>query len=123
MTIKFTVIPHNQLAAALPHSESASRAADAGDVAALDEATTSLQSIASHDSSLQLPEQEWRAITQLFGQSVTHGELDFVIYGDALNRWITTAREAGSARLAEWLKTALAAGHAVLQLPMEDNDE
>lgn len=123
MNVEFGIIPHDQLKAALRHGETASRAAETGNVAALDEATTALHSIASHDSPLRLTEEEWRAITQLFGQGVTHGELDFIIHGDALDRWITSAREAGAAKFAEWLEAAKAAGHAVLQLPMEGKDE
>ena len=123
MNVEFRMIPHDQLKAALRQGEMASRAADTGNVAALDEATTALHHIASHDSALQLPEEEWRAITQFFGQSVTHGELDFIIRGEALDRWITSARNANAGQFAEWLEAAKSAGHAVLQLPMEGDDE
>lgn len=123
MNVEFGIIPHDQLKAALRHGETASQAADTGNIAALDEATTALHSIASHDSALRLPEDQWRAVTKLFGQSITHGELDFVIHGEALDRWITSARKAGAAKFAEWLESAKAAGHAVLQLPIEGDDE
>ena len=123
MNLEFAVITQDQLAVALQHGERAAQAADAGDIAALDEATASLQAIARPDYAPHLSEAEWRSITRLFGQCVTEGELSFVIHGKALDRWITSARDAGVAHFTEWLEAAKSAGHAVLQLPLEGSNE
>jgi len=123
MKIEFAIIPPVDVPTALGHAEAAARAAEIGNIAALDDSLASLKRLAPANSGPVLPEAEWRVITRLFGQAVTHGELDFMIQGDALNHWISFAREAGAAGLAEWLGAAKAAGNAVLQIPMEADDE
>jgi len=123
MKIKFAIIPPVDVSEALRHAEEAARAVDAGNIAALDDATSALKRLAPADSTPTLTESEWRTVTKSFGHAVTHGELDFVVHGDALNRWISSAREAGAVGLAEWLASAKDAGNAVLQIPMEAEDE
>jgi hypothetical protein len=123
MKIEFAMIPPGDVPEALRRAEAAARATETGNIALLDEATAALKRLATSESAPVLTEVEWRGVTRIFGQAVTHGELDFVVYGDALNRWSSSAREAGAVRLAEWLHAAKAAGNAVLQLPRETDDE
>ncbi len=123
MKIEFAIIPPRDVPQALRHAEVAARAAETGHIAALDDSLAALKRLATADSGPIQTEAEWRVITRLFGHAVTHGELDFVIHGNALNRWISSAREAGAVGLAQWLDAAKAAGNAVLQLPEEADDE
>ena len=123
MKIEFAIIPPGDVPQALRHAEAAARAAETGHITALDDSLAALKRLATAGSGPILAEAEWRVITRLFGQGVTHGELDFVVDGDALNRWISSAREAGAVGLAQWLHAAKAAGNAVLQLPEEADDE
>jgi hypothetical protein len=123
MKIEFAMIPPGDVPEALRHAEAAARATETGNIALLDEATAALKHLATSESAPVLTEDEWRRVTGNFGQAVTQGELDFVVHGDALNRWVSSARKAGAVRLAEWLDAAKAAGNAVLQLPRETDDE
>ena len=123
MNVIFAIIRSNDLPRAVHHARAAATAAVTGDVSELDESTAALQQFASTTSSEVLSEAEWHSMTRLFGKAALHGELDFVIHGDALNHWVDAARKAGASALSALLEAARTGGDGVLQLPVGETHE